>query len=145
VSLTRGEATGLGAVSTGLLGNQVIMTGGSGQQDYLKGIHYVSSHMQAVNMCGGINKEQHRHCSTTCRVFPLCTQGQQWNNRNFLQMTYPRYKPDLEDCSRLMRFVYENYITIDNATDVTKCWIKQELNCTKIGREMAGILQKHRK
>ena len=58
-----------------------------------------------------------------------------------LNSHYKRYKPDLQDAKKLMRFVYENYQECKTQAKITQKWIQQEFSYENIGAQLSDILK----
>lgn len=128
VSLTRGEATGLGAVEASLNGNPVIMSAYGGQQSYLKSAFFVTCSEETPSMCT-LLQDGHSHCKPDiCHRYPWYTPQAKWG------------KPNLQDAQRLLHFVFSNYQECKSTALLSKRYIEQNLNSKIIGERMGNMI-----
>jgi glycosyltransferase involved in cell wall biosynthesis len=132
VSLTRSEGTGLGAVEACLYDNPVIMSSYGGQQDFLKGVYFVTCTEETPNMCSKI-QEGHGTCKqgVICHKYPWYTQESKWG------------MPSKIDAGKLFRFVFENYNDCKLSASVPKKFVQKNMNSEVIGLEMGNIILDH--
>lgn len=124
VSTCKSEGTSLAACEAAYLGKPVLITSGSGQNEYLKGCFYISAIEEAPNMCDTLDPK-HKKCGEKCLYFPAFNSTQRW-------MTPVRR--DLEEQLELI------YKTKAKANPYTKSYIKEFMSYEKIAHKISKIL-----
>jgi glycosyltransferase involved in cell wall biosynthesis len=128
ISLCKSEGIGLGACEAAQVGNPVIMSSYGGQQDYLKGVFFVSCSEEAPNMCLTPHVSHDKCSPEGCIYYP-------W----FLPKTQRWGKPSLDDAQGLMKFVYNNQSLSDDQAKLPSIYINTMLNANEIGKQAAAI------
>jgi glycosyltransferase involved in cell wall biosynthesis len=130
VSLTKGEAIGMGACDAANNGVPVLMTGYGGQLDYLKGVMYIGYHNENPTMCNKLTRFDHKLCKKG-----NCVQYEWFDNRS---QTWG--SPNLEEASMMMKFVVDNYEKVRSNTELPRTFLELERNEKSCATEFAEFL-----
>lgn len=129
ISLCRAEGIGLGACEASLFGKPVIMSSYGGQQDYLKGVFFVSCSDEPTRMCSNLHMTHDTCENGICKHYP-------WYLPNSMKWG----KPSLENAQSLIKFVFTNQELADSQARITCQYVKDMFNYKTIGNQAAAIL-----
>lgn len=125
VSTCKSEGTGLGACTAAFNSKPVLITSGSGQNEYLKGCYYINSISETPLMCDSLDLRHLKCSSGKCHFFHLFSTEQRW------------LSPVFDDLCQQLDLIYK---LKPKASLYTKAYIDEYLDYKSIGERFSKVL-----